>query len=584
MDFIVDITVIMIVVGISALILPRLKYPPAIGYLLGGVILGAGIIPFLTVRDPDSVSFFADLGIILLMFSLGLEFNLKRLRKIGLFAAVAGTIEITIMMAIGYSLGSLLGWGTIESFLLGAVMAISSTALITKTLMDRGTLGSDCGSAVIGMLIIEDFFVIIVLALISPMTSDASLDIFPVIDIVLKVVLFITVGLVLGLLVVPKAIDRMCREFRQETVLLVSLGLCFGMVLLSLAVELSVAIGAFIMGIIISQAKSADVVASNVRPINILFVAIFFVSMGMIIDPTTLGESIPTAVLIAGVFIMSCILAVTFAAYVANRSAENSLLAGLSMVTMGEFSIIIAKVGLDTGIIGGGFYSSVLAATLMTMLVYPLIQWRSSKIVQWIKSRLPPSIKSVIISIEDMRTITRKRISNSSTKTAEVRHEIGMIFIDVVVLVVIVIGANLVYSLRNLPPLSGIEQGLLAIVLLMATLILLAPPIASMVNHLRRITDLFTTWTVESEECSEGDPKIIHKVFASIISAIAGMIILFLIIPFITMAEGVPWFLLLALVILSAITVYILWSTFHSVHTRVCDAIKEGMKEREENQ
>ncbi|NYT11534.1 MAG: cation:proton antiporter [Methanomassiliicoccales archaeon] len=584
MDFIVDITVIMIVVGIAALVLPRLKYPPAIGYLLGGLILGAGIVPFLTVRDPDSVSFFADLGIILLMFSLGLEFNLKRLRKIGLFAAVAGTIEITIMMAIGYSLGSLLGWGTIESFLLGSVMAISSTALITKMLMDRGTLGSDCGSAVIGMLIIEDFFVIIVLALISPMTSDASLDIFPVIEIALRVVLFIAVGLALGLMVVPKAIDRICMEFREETVLLVSLGLCFSMVLLSIAVELSVAIGAFIMGIIISQAKSAEMVASKVRPINILFVAIFFVSMGMIIDPTTLGESIPTAVLIAVVFIAGSIFAVTFAAYVANRSAENSLLAGLSMVTMGEFSIIIAKVGLDTGIIEGSFYSSVLAATLMTMLVYPLIQWRSPKIIQSIKSRLPLSIKSVIINIEDMRAITRKRISSSSAKSAEVKHEIGMIFIDVIVLVVIVIGANLIYSLRNLPPLSGIDQGLLAIVLLMVTLILLAAPIVSMVSYLRRITDIFTTWTVESEECSEGDPRIIHKVFASIISAIAGMIILFLILPFITMAEGVPWFLLLALVILSAITVYILWSTFHSLHTRVCDAIREGIKEEEEHE
>jgi CPA2 family monovalent cation:H+ antiporter-2 len=572
----------MIVVGLSALVLPRLKYPPAIGYLLGGLILGAYILPSLTVKDPESISFFADLGIILLMFYLGLEFNLKRLRKVGLFGAVAGAIEITIMMAIGYSLGSVLGWGTLESFLLGTVMAISSTALITKTLMDQDKLGSDHGSAVVGILIIQDFFVILVLALISPITAGASLDIFPIIAILLRVVLFILVSLALGLLVVPRAMDIICSDFKEETVLLVSLGLCFVMVLISLAVELSVAIGAFIMGIIISQAKSSEKVATSVRPVSLLFVAIFFVSMGMLIDPSTLGQSVPTALIVSLIFIVGCLIATTFAAYVANQSARNSLMTGLTMVTMGEFSIIIAKVGLDSDIIGPSFYSVILTSTLITMLLYPFIQRSAPSIVKRLANLLPASFRASLASIEEMRMAIRKRIRTSTRRTGIIREEIGWIFIDAVIIVVIVVGANIVYRLRELPLFAEIDHGILAVVLLVVTLILLAPPIISIVSRLRRIADLFTTWTVETEACDEGDRRLIHKVFTRIISAMVGLMIVFLILPFISTAEGVPWFMLATLIVLSTVTVYLLWSTFHSVHTRICSAIRKGMEDEDE--
>jgi CPA2 family monovalent cation:H+ antiporter-2 len=583
-DFIVDITLIMVVVGMAAILMPRLRYPPAIGYLIRGVILGAGLLPFLQLSNPGIVSFFGELGIILLMFSLGLEFNLKRLRKIGLYAAVAGTVEIAIMMAIGYTLGGLIGLNVIESFILGCVMAISSTALITKTLLDRGQLGSDQGSSAVGILIIQDFFVIMILAMISPFQGGDMMDMMAILEIVLRVILFITVSLSLGLVIVPRLMDRVCSNFKDESVLLVSLGLCFIMVLVSFALNLSVAIGAFVMGIIMSQSRNVERISSSVRPVNILFVAIFFVSMGMLMDPDFLIMSIPTAAMIATVFMIGMIFSIAFGSYLANRSAGSSLMTGLAMATMGEFSIIISKVALDSSIVGPEFYSAILTATLMTMLAYPLLQRRSDAILAWFRRHIPNSIRESLDSIECVRSASRARLSASRDKKRQVQSELEWIVIDVVVIITIVIGANVIYLLRDFLTASGIGEDLLAIMILVVTFIMIVPPIVSVVRRLRRIASMLTRWGLEPRVYGTKEAAIVEKAFSKIISAMGGLIILFMILPFFTFTEGLDIFILLLVMGLTGITIYLMWSTIHNMHSRICRAIRDGMSGRENDQ
>jgi len=579
LEYIIDIAMVMLVVGLASLILPRLRYPPVIGYLLGGVIIGA----FALVSNPDSVSFFADLGIIMLMFFLGLEFNLNRLRRIGMFALVAGTIEIVIMMAIGYSLGLLLGWGSFESIFLGAVMSISSTALITKTLMDMGRLTREYGEAIVGLLIVEDFFVIIILTLVSPLTTTFTMDPWMVLEIVLRVLLFISISISLGLMVLPRAMDGLCGRFSEETVVMVSLGLCFLMVMVSLAMELSVAIGAFMMGIIISRSRSVDFIVNRIRPVTTLFIAIFFVSMGMLIRPELLIESALTGVIIAAIFMLGNTFAVGFATYVANRSAETSVMAGLGMMAMGEFSIIISKVGVDNGLLSPSFYSTILTTALITMILYPLFTYRADGIVTWIKRRVPARLRESLIAIEEIRAGVRDRMSQSSMRSRQQRREISMIFVEVVIVIVIILGANLILALReHIGPIAEVNETFLSLLVLISSTILLLPPLVSIIRRLNFIIMLFTLCTEESGVCKLTDRRTVRNILVELNSVFVGVILLFLILPLIPVYDVMPWPFVLLAVVMAMVVAYLLRKMMRSAHQRFAQAIINGMRDSEE--
>jgi len=583
-QFLVDFTLVMVVVAISSVIFPRLNLPPIIGYLIGGILLGPAIDFLPTIRDTTSINFFADLGIILLMFSLGLEFNLKRLRKVGLFAIVAGAIEIGLMLTIGYTLGQLMGWSQIESVFLGAVMSISSTALITKSLMDTGRLSTEEGEAVVGILIIEDFFVVLFLTLASPLTSGVALDIFPIVGLVVTVLLFISLSIVLGVAVIPRLMDHIVRRYRRETILLVALGLCFGMSLLAMEIGLSVAIGAFMMGIVISQAKSADVVLSEVRPLANVFIAIFFVSIGMLIDPRLAVANIVPALLIAAVFIMAKLFSVTTASYAANLRARTSLLAGFGMVTMGEFSFIIAKTGVDTGALSPTFYSIVITAALISMLAYPLISRRAEAVIIRLAGGVPVGWVERLGEMERLREGVRKRLSASSVRAQEAKRQLMMIFLNLMIIVSIVLVTNLIYLYRDsIALLSELEPGTLGLILLAIAIPLLIMPMLTVVSRMRAIVSLFTLCVMEEGECKRREKKVVTKLFTELLTGLIGILLIFVVIPFIPGLGRVSWVAVGVVIVMAAMTAALLWDAFRSAHQRFEEALRRGfMREKEE--
>ena len=258
--FLMEFAVILAVAGLTAVIFTKMKMPVVIGYLAAGILVGPYLFPFDLITDMDTINSLANLGIILLMFTIGLDFNIRKLRKTGMFAIVAGTIEVVLMITIGYALGWAMGWSNIESIFLGGVMSISSTAIIIKVLTDAGHLQKPYASGLIGILIIEDIAAVIILAMVSPLGSGKAPGLSSVVWILTAAILFIALSLILGFAVVPRVVDYVKKNYSSEVLLLVSLGLCFGMALLSSEIGLSVAIGAFVMGVIISQ--SASMIAS----------------------------------------------------------------------------------------------------------------------------------------------------------------------------------------------------------------------------------------------------------------------------------------------------------------------------------
>ncbi len=577
-QFLVDMAVVLVVAGICSLLFSRLKFPAVIGYLVAGIIVGPHAPPFSLVTNIESVNIMASLGVILLMFSIGLDFNLRRLRKVGLFAIIAGSVEILLMMTIGYTLGNWLGWSNTESIFLGAVMSISSTAVIIKVLSDMGKLKKEFTEAIIGILIIEDFAAVIILTLAAPITGGSGLDLGSLFGILIGIVFFVAISIILGIAIIPKAVNWISSKFSGETLLLVSLGLCFAMAAISLVLGLSVAIGAFIMGVIISQSNSVEAVDAKIIPVKEMFLAIFFVSIGMMIDPSLVFQNFWAAVIIAAVFVVGKTLSVGFAGYVSNLGARTSFMAGMGMVAMGEFSFVIAKVGADSGAVGSFFYSTVIGAALITILVLPISVKNSERMVDWISSRIPGPVRSTLALIERLRASVRERLAASAERRKEVRRNIVWIFIDFTFIFVIAVAANVVYGLTdlvaNLAQISPILPALLIGGLSVAAML---PAVVSIVKRLRNIVAVLVKVTLETGRFNALGGRVIYRIFMGMFTLFVVIVLLFLMVSLIPTAREITFLPPLVIVIVGGLIAYVLWDLTRSAHERMSEMLSKGL-------
>ncbi|HQN76538.1 MAG TPA: cation:proton antiporter, partial [Methanomassiliicoccales archaeon] len=322
--FLLEMAIIMVTAGVISVIFSKLRLPVVIGYLAAGIILGPNLFEPSFVSDLDTIDALANAGIVLLMFTLGLEFNLRRLKKVGLFAALAGSVEIVLMITLGYGLGIALGWPTIQSIFLGAVMSISSTAVIIKVLSDADMMKKEFAEAIVGILIIEDIAAVIILTMSSPLAAGDGVTVASIVLQIAYIGVFMLILLIMGLAVLPRLMDRMYPTASPETLLIVSLGLCFGMAMVAQLFGLSVAIGAFLVGIIISQSMVQEKVVERITPIKEMFMALFFISIGLMIDPWLILDNIIVAVAIAAVFIVGKIFSVTVGTFLSNKDARTS--------------------------------------------------------------------------------------------------------------------------------------------------------------------------------------------------------------------------------------------------------------------
>ena len=282
--FLQDLAVVMIVAGLVTIICHRLKQPVVLGYIIAGVIIGPHTPPFPFIKDEESIQTLAELGVVFLMFSLGLEFSLRKLHKVGFAALIAAALEILLMVWVGYEIGRAFGWKAMDCIFLGAMLSISSTTIIVKALGELGRTKEKFAELIFGILIVEDILAIVMIALLSGIAMTGSLAVGDVFNTTARLAIFLVVSLVLGLLAVPRLLGYVARFKSNEMLLITVLGLCFGVSLLAVKLNYSVALGAFVIGAVIAEAREIHRIENIIEPVRDMFSAVFFVAIGLMID------------------------------------------------------------------------------------------------------------------------------------------------------------------------------------------------------------------------------------------------------------------------------------------------------------
>lgn len=410
--------VIAVLVAVSAAVAALFRYirqPVVLGYVIAGVLLSMVSVPLLgVITGPPGVTpvlvadvagGIASLGIVLLLFTIGLEFNLRRLRSAGLRLVLIGSVEMLVVIAAGYWLGVALGLSNLQAGFLGAAIGAASTTVIVKVLQEEGRAGSEEASLVIGILIVEDLIVVIMLTVLAGFQSQGAVPFVSVAVVVLKIGVFMAASIALGLLLVPRLVDRIAALGVPEVLMMAGLGLGFTMALFSLSLGLSEALGAFVMGLIVGEAKSAEKVRDSVWSVRDLFVAMFFVGVGMLIDFGAIGHVgwLLAGLVVAAVFIVAKFGAVVWSALLGGTEVQVALKAGLTMLALGEFSLVVAKLAVDSnvfpGTAGGGFLWIMLLASLVTTTVASQVIRRAQRIDAAISLRLPEHVRRFSLSL-----------------------------------------------------------------------------------------------------------------------------------------------------------------------------------------
>ena len=366
-----DLAVILISAGLVTLLFKKLKQPVVLGYIVAGILAGPSIEQIPTVTDVESIRIWADIGVIFLLFALGLDFSFKKLMKVG-GTAVIGAITVVIgMMTFGYSIGLLLGWGHMNSIFLGGMLSMSSTTIIFKAFDDLGLRNQRFAGVVFGILVVEDLFAVLLMVLLSTLAVSKHVEGMELLNSVVKLGVFLLFCFVIGIYLIPSFLKKAKKLLNDETLLIVSLGLCLGMVMIATKAGFSSALGAFVMGSILAETIEAEHIDHLIKPVKDLFGAIFFVSVGMLIDPSLLWQyKIPILILTVVVMAGQIIFA-SFGVLLSGQSLKVSIQSGFSLAQIGEFAFIIASLGLTLGVTSNFLYPIVVAVSVITTFFTP---------------------------------------------------------------------------------------------------------------------------------------------------------------------------------------------------------------------
>ncbi len=437
--FLLALTTVLGVAAVTTVLFQRLRQPVVLGYILAGLVVGP-YVPIPLVADREIVQTLSELGVILLMFALGLEFSLRKLVRVGPTAGVTAVIQSSIMVWLGFLAGRAFGWTTLECVFAGAIVAMSSTTIIAKAFDDLGVRGA-LRDLVVGVLLVEDLFAILFMAVLTAVATGAGVSPGELAGTLGKLALFLAALLVAGMLVVPRAMRYVSRHGSKETLLVASLGLCFAVSSLALAAGYSVALGAFIAGSLVAESGVAHAVEEVVRPVRDLFAAIFFVSVGMLIDPALVARHWVAIVAFIALVVAGKSLAVAFGAFLTGNGVRTSVQAGLSLAQIGEFSFILASLGSSLGATREFLYPLAVAVSGVTTLTTPWFISGSGGVAAWVDRKLPRSVQtaaSLYASwLEQLRTSP-----GHSTLGGSLHRIVRALLIDVALITATVIGAS----------------------------------------------------------------------------------------------------------------------------------------------
>jgi CPA2 family monovalent cation:H+ antiporter-2 len=368
-EFLRSLTIVLGIAALTTVLFQRLRQPVVLGYIIAGLLIGPHV-PFPLVANGDIVRTLSELGVILLMFSLGLEFSLSRLARVGPTAGVTAIIQSFLVAWLGFLMGRLFGWSVLESVFVGAMIAISSTTIIAKAFDEQG-IGGRLRELVVGVLLLEDLIAVVFLAALTAIATGAGLSPAALLPTIGRLTAFLLALVAVGILLVPRFIRFVVRLGRKETTLVASVGLCFATAYLAQEAGYSVALGAFIAGSLVAESGHSEAIEHLVEPLRDVFLAIFFVSVGMLIDPALALQHWGAIAAFTVLVIVGKVLTVSFGAFLGGTGIRTSVQAGMSMAQIGEFSFIIAGVGVTLGATRDFLYPIAVAVSAITTLTTP---------------------------------------------------------------------------------------------------------------------------------------------------------------------------------------------------------------------
>jgi monovalent cation:H+ antiporter-2, CPA2 family len=372
-SIVADLAILMVIAGAVVYIFYLLKQPMIIGYLIAGVIIGPFTPPFNLISNPAVFSATADLGVILLLFGIGLKFPLSKLLTVGKVSLGVAGIEIAFMIGISFGVSRLLGWSLIDALFLGTALASSSTAIIAKVLTDMGKLRETPALIMLGVLVVEDLIVVALLSVITSTVANGSIQFANISWVLIKIAAFVFGSLAIGLFLIPRVINRVARIGNNEVLLLIVLGLAFGLSIVGNRLGFSIAIGAFLMGVIMASGKSADQVTLLISPVKDMFAAIFFVSVGALVDVSQFGAFLLPALLITVLMLFGKMIGCGVGTRIFGYDLSTSIKVGLGMSQIGEFAFIVMKTGQDLNLISPFLFSVVGVAAAITTFLTPYL-------------------------------------------------------------------------------------------------------------------------------------------------------------------------------------------------------------------
>ncbi len=436
-----DLAVALSVAAVTTVVFQKLRQPVVLGYLLAGLIVGPYTFPDLFVSGSESVRNLSELGVLLIMFSLGLELSLRRLLRVGAPATLVALIEMGLMLWLGFSAGLAFGWSHTESLFLGAAVCISSTTIITRAFKEEKATGR-APHLVFGILVVEDVIAVLLLTVLTAIARGTGTPGSSVLDASLGLGIFLVVVFVVGILVIPRLFRMLVRMGRDETLLIASVGLCFGLALLADSRGYSPALGAFLAGILVAESGHAKRIEHLVQPVRDVFAAVFFVGIGMLLDPSAIVEHWPLVLVIALLTTVGKMVGASVGTFLAGESTHTSVKVGMSLAQNGEFSFLIAELGISLGVVRESFYPMTIGVCALTSFTTPY--WiRSSDAASEILDRKLPKPLQTFVTLYGSWVDSLGRRRRQPREHSRARQKAAFLALDAAGIVAIVILASL---------------------------------------------------------------------------------------------------------------------------------------------
>ncbi|MDR2841277.1 MAG: cation:proton antiporter [Paludibacter sp.] len=463
-----DLALILMTAAVVAIIFKKLKQPLVLGYIVAGFIVSPFFSFTPSVSDKQSIEIWAKIGVIFLLFGLGLEFSFKKLLHEGSTVIVTAIFKIFATLALGFGIGKMLGWNLMNSLFLGGMLASSSTIIILKAFEELGLKSKQFSRTVIGILIVEDIVVVLLMVMLSSISVTQKVEGSEMLFTILKLGFFLALWFLMGIFIIPTFLKKAKKLLNDEVYLILSVGLCFAMVFLATKVGFSEELGAFIMGSILAETTSAERIEHSLKPLKDLFGAIFFVSIGMLINPALLWEHKWLIILIIVVTIIGKFLFTLIGAILSGQPLKQSVQVASSMSQISEFAFIVATLGMTLGVISDFLFPVAVGAAVVTTFTTPYMIKFSEKIYGVVEKIIPQKWQTLIVAYSS-------RADNSKSET-EIRRMLKNISISVLTNGILIFAIIVVCTAFLLPILQNSLHGILPNIITLAVGLLLCAP------------------------------------------------------------------------------------------------------------